>query len=122
MKSLLHFLGSSTLLLLLSASTTWAADTPHWIWGNGPRDSKQSVAFQATFQASGDTQEVTLWLANAYCDCEIFLNGRTVTRIRPFQPPSSLILKPRTGVNQLGLICRGVAGPSALAARLQVNK
>ena len=121
MRSLLHFLGSST-LLLLSASTTWAADTPHWIWGNGPRDSKQSVAFQATFQASGDTQEVTLWLANAYCDCEIFLNGRTVTRIRPFHPPSSLVLKPRTGENQLRLICRGVAGPSALAARLQVNK
>ncbi len=119
MRSLLHFLGSST--LLLSATITQAAATPHWIWGNAPRDGKQSVAFQTTFQAPGDAQVVTLWLANAYSDCEVLLNGVTLSRIRPFQPPTNLVIKPRTGKNSLGFICRGVTGPSALAARLQMT-
>ena len=119
MRSLLHFLAAS--ILLLPATLTQAADTPHWIWGKTPRDGKQSVAFQATFQGPSDTQAVTLWMANAYCDCEVLLNGRTLTRIRPFQPPTNLVVKPRRGKNTLGMICHGVAGPSALAARLQMK-
>ncbi|MCP4816918.1 MAG: hypothetical protein GY888_30765, partial [Planctomycetaceae bacterium] len=119
MRSLFHFLAAS--ILLLSATFTQAADTPHWIWGKTPRDGEQSVAFQATFQGPSDTQAVTLWIANAYCDCEVLLNGQTLTRIRPFQPPTKLVIKPRRGKNSLGMICHGVAGPSALAARLQME-
>jgi len=109
-------------LLLLSASITLAADGPHWIWGAGQRAGENCVALQTTFQVSEDIQQVKLWLANAYCDCEIFLNGQSVSRIRPFQPPTSPVLKPRPGKNKLGFVCRGVSGPSALAVRLQINK
>jgi putative heme-binding domain-containing protein len=109
-------------LVLLSASIIQAADAPRWIWGDGQRDGENCVALQTTLPASEDAQKVTLWLANAYCDCEIFLNGQSVNRIRPFHPPSSLVLKLRQGENKLGFVCRGVAGPSALAARLEVNK
>ena len=119
---LLLQLFSTSALLLLSASLAGAADGPHWIWGPGQRGGEKDVALETTFQVSPDTQQVKLWLANAYCDCEIFLNGQSVSRIRPFQPPTSLVLKPRPGKNKLGFVCRGVSGPSALAVRLQVNK
>ncbi|MFP6666604.1 MAG: hypothetical protein VB876_04790 [Pirellulales bacterium] len=108
--------------LLLHASIIQAADSPHWIWGDGQRAGENCVALQTTLPASEDAQKVTLWLANAYCDCEIFLNGQSVSRIRPFHPPSSLVLQPRPGENKLGFVCRGVEGPSTLAARLEVNK
>ena len=109
-------------LLLLGTSITPAADTPQWIWGEGQRHGENHVALQTTFQISGDTRQITLWLANAYCDCEIFLNGQSINRIRPFHASSNLILLPRQGENKLGFICRGVQGPSALAVRLEVNK
>jgi putative heme-binding domain-containing protein len=110
-------------VLLLATPMAGAMDAPQWIWARGERDGRDIVALRTTFQVSENSHSVELWLANAYCDCEIFLNGDSLRRIRPFHQPSRVAIKPlRRGENQLGLICRGVEGPSALAARLEVGK
>ena len=74
------------------------------------------------FQVSENHNKAELWVANAYCDCAIFLNGKVFRRIRPFHRPSRFVIKPlRSGENQLVFVCRGVDGPSALAARLEID-
>jgi len=121
MKLLLQLIAASS-LLFLSTVQIRAAEGPQWIWGTAARSGDSCVALQTTFDVPADTRQVKLWVANAYCDCEVVLNGRSVSRIRPFHPPTNLVLNPARGKNQLGFICRGVSGPSALAVRLQVNK
>ena len=110
-------------VLLLAAGSAPAADAPQWIWAGGERDGEAAVALRTTFQKPENSPTAELWLANAYCDCEVFLNGESIHRLRPFQQPSRLTLKPlHPGENWLGLICRGVEGPSALAALLELDK
>ena len=58
-------------LLLLSTLHTRAEEGPQWIWGAGSRDGEKSVALQTTFEVPADTRQVKLWVANAYCDCEV---------------------------------------------------
>ncbi|MEO8494210.1 MAG: c-type cytochrome, partial [Planctomycetota bacterium] len=113
----------TSVVLLLAAGSAGAMDDPHWIWAGGDRDGAAAVALRTTFQEPDNSPTVELWLANAYCDCEIFLNGESIHRLRPFQPPSRLDIAPlRSGENELIFICRGVEGPSALAARLDIGK
>ena len=122
MVSLRRCVWTST-VLLLAASSAFAKDDPHWIWAEGERGGSSCVVLWTTFQASENPHAAELWLSNVYCDCEIFLNGESSYRIRPFHPPSRLALKPlRSGENYLGFLCRGVDGPSALAARVEMDK
>jgi len=110
-------------VLLLAASSAVAKDDPHWIWAEGERGGSNSVALRTTFQVSEDSDGVELWLANAYCECKVFLNGELLQYIRAFHPPSHVDLEPlQAGENELGFVCLGVEGPSALAARLEADK
>ncbi len=108
--------------VLVAVTNASAEDGPAWIWADGNRSGENTVAFRTTFLGTNEFKRVELWLANAYCDCEVFVNGESQHQLRAFQPPSTItILSVRPGENELTFVCRGVKGPSALAARLQVN-
>lgn len=109
-------------LLLITAASASAADGPHWIWANGGRDAPNAVALRTSFQVSDEFHQVKLWLVNAYCDCEVFVDGESIRRIRAFHAPLAIDIRSlKAGKHQLGLLCRGIDGPSAVAARLIVN-
>ncbi len=108
---------------LLLTTTAHAADTPEWIWAKGDRTTSHTVALRTTFQTTSDHTQANVWLANAYCDCEVLLDGKTTRKIRSHRQPTQFIIDDvRTGKHQLSLICQAVDGPSAVAARLQVAK
>ncbi len=99
------------------------AQAPDWIWNSVDRHEPASAHFEQTFELSTKPKSARLIATGDFAALRISINGERVADLEAYDPPVEL--EPGRwlvlGENRLSLEARGVAGPSAIAARLSVD-
>ncbi|MEX2579801.1 MAG: hypothetical protein WD342_12145 [Verrucomicrobiales bacterium] len=99
------------------------SDTPAWLWTEN--DTGETVSFRHEFGLDYVPEDYTLTVTADFADLEVVVNGETVERIEAYDPvvelPVADFLLPESA-NEIELIARPVAGPSAVAAEMRFTR
>lgn len=100
-----------------------ATPLPDWIWNSQERDKSGSVEFMQTVELETKPSSAVLTATADFATLEVRVNGELIARAEAYDPSLVLDLGQwlEVGTSEISFRAEGVAGPSALAARLVVD-
>ncbi|MEQ1825536.1 MAG: hypothetical protein ABL921_06300 [Pirellula sp.] len=128
--TLLLILMSSPMLLGQQRSESPQPDLPQWIWnvqqqndlafGQAPN---RSASFEKQFEIAHSVRIARLRIAADFCYLNVFINGKAVIAIEPFSETLEITATDylTIGTNTIRMEARGISGPSAMAATLEIG-
>ena len=115
--------------IVLLCSTKACAQTqhsarPHWIWAAADRKENRTIRLCKTFELAGELTGARLLLITDFADLTAVVNGTPVAELDAYAAPRELDVTDaiQRGENELCLTATSVAGPAAIAAKLEVTR
>jgi putative heme-binding domain-containing protein len=110
-------------LLFGLCKSALAADGPLWIWIAAARRANETVCLRTQIPVKKDLRRAQAVVAADYGHARVFLNGQPVARQEAYGPVLKLDLTAalKEGENAFGLSVLGVAGPTAVMARVELE-
>ena len=96
---------------------------PHWIWADGDRDQNQTVYLRKSFSIPNKPESAQLILLAEFSQLTVSWNGQLLATVEDYGDHVQVDVTPRLrdGENVLAVVARGSEGPSAVAARFELN-
>lgn len=111
------------LVALTAMLTIGVANAAEWIWLNENRHESGAARFERTFDLATAPEAATLTVTGDFASLRVLVNEQLLAEIEAYNPvfETDIAKFLKAGENRISLVCEGVAGPSAVAARLVVG-